>query len=237
MLERPLACVSTCFWWTPNFATSLLNEPFHNHTAHFTKIYIYIIWKSQILMTFCLYIYWRKIRNEGWINWKVKRPCRNDRRTTNESHLKWICIKQSAHIYCSNNNHNWKAQSAKSWTWRMERDDKVNRVTECNCSFPILWFLYYLSLYKNTFNGSLDFIVPTKRSLYSKRAPQKTYGPFLPCSTSFHAPPSELQSTEKSDSSSELQCENTDSYFEKTPGAEGERRGRFLRVIYVEPDD
>ncbi len=53
----------------------------------------------------------------------------------------------------------------------MERDDKVNRVTECNCSFPILWFLSYLSLYKNTFNGSLDFIVPTKRSLYSKRAP------------------------------------------------------------------
>lgn len=53
----------------------------------------------------------------------------------------------------------------------MERDDKVNRVTECNCAFPILWFLSYLSLYKNTFNGSLDFIVPTKRSLYSKRAP------------------------------------------------------------------
>ncbi len=53
----------------------------------------------------------------------------------------------------------------------MERDDKVNRVTECNCAFPSLWFLSYLSLYKNTFNGSLDFIVPTKRSLYSKRAP------------------------------------------------------------------
>lgn len=65
---------------------------------------------------------------------------------------------------------------------------------------------------------------------------QKTYGPFLPRSTSFHAPPSELQSTEKSDSS-ELQCENTDSYFERLPRAEGERRDRFLRVIYFESDD
>lgn len=152
-----------------------------------------------------------------------------------------LCIKQSAHGYCSSTNYNWKAQSTKSWTWRMERDDKVNRVTGCNCAFPILWFLSYLSLYKNTFNGSLDFIVPAKKDPFIPKGPlldlQKTYGPFLPCSTSFHAPPSKLQSAEKSDSSSELQCENTDSYFERNPGADGQRRGRFLRVIYFEPDD
>jgi len=72
----------------------------------------------------------------------------------------------------------------------MKRDDKVNRVTECNWAFAILWFLSYLSLYKNTFNGSLDFIVPPKKIPLFQKGPlldlQKTYGPFLPCSTSFH---------------------------------------------------
>ncbi len=89
--------------------------------------------------------------------------------------------------------------------------------------------------------GHLTSLSPQKDPFIQKRPlldlQKKTYGPFLPCSTSFHAPPSELQSTEKSDSSSELQCENTDSYFERVPGAEGERRGRFLRAIYFEPDD
>ncbi len=56
---------------------------------------------------------------------------------------------------------------------------------------------------------------------------------FFLAQTSFHAPPSELQSTEKSDSSSELQCENTDSYFWKGARGRGERRGRFPERLFT----
>lgn len=112
----------------------------------------------------------------------------------------------------------------------MERDDRVNRVAECNCAFSILWFLSYLSLYKNTFNGSLDFIVPTKRSFYSKRAPlglTKNIWSFSSPLNLFSCTSFRTASTEKSDSSSELQCENTDSYFEKDAWGRGREEGPF----------
>lgn len=109
------------------------------------------------------------------------------------------------------------------------------------CAFSFLFLcIAYLDLYKNTFNGSLDFIVPTKDPFIQKGPLlhlQKTYGAFLPSATSFHAPPSKLQSTEKSDSTLELWCENTDSYFERDARGRGREEGRFLRVIYFEPDD